>query len=610
MYESHEQFEPTVAGAAWQYRWLVLFLAIGFAGLAWLFGSSSESWTATASIAVEDPRISNLFTVGYDATPERYVTSQAEIIRSRTVAARAVEIAASANPAVTATVDGIVEDGLVVDSPSDSDLITMTFTGESAHEAITVVNAVAQAYQEVGREAAVSEFDSAILELGSSTNALTAELADVQGELRALRESDADRIALEAQLEQAIARLLVFSPSPASATPEGLALAAARLGEIRLEIDTLQAALAREDDDPDIQALSDRQNDVRQRLLDLQLVSDQREVDAQLSRSGVVFSDPAATAEPSSIGVLVLGGFLFGVLLGSAIALPLSKGRRRFGSRAEPERALGIPLLADIPNFLDERLSGNLPVVETPASASAESFRFVSAALALQRNRVFDNQRGAGFTTVVFASAGIATGKTTAVANTAFAAALGGNSVLVIDADFSSQELTEMLVGSVAPRLGLADVIRGSASLTEAAVSVNMEGAGSVDLLSRGASDVAASDLLSLPAASSLFQSLSQHYDLVLIDGPPVLTVAYSTTLVRLADRVLVVLAHGQDLHSAQDLRGQMDMIGTPILGYIYNFAPLRAEMTAAVGSVGDARRGGSRDAPSRTSGAEIEPSK
>ena len=102
MYESHEQFEPTVAGAAWQYRWLVLFLAIGFAGLAWLFGSSSESWTAAASIAVEDPRISNLFTVGYDATPERYVTSQAEIIRSRTVAARAVEIAASANPVAAA----------------------------------------------------------------------------------------------------------------------------------------------------------------------------------------------------------------------------------------------------------------------------------------------------------------------------------------------------------------------------------------------------------------------------------------------------------------------------------------------------------------------------
>ena len=69
VYETHEQFEPTVAGAAWQYRWLVLLLAIGFAGLGWLYGSRNEAYTATASISVEDPRVSNLFTVWYYATP-------------------------------------------------------------------------------------------------------------------------------------------------------------------------------------------------------------------------------------------------------------------------------------------------------------------------------------------------------------------------------------------------------------------------------------------------------------------------------------------------------------------------------------------------------------
>nr|MDJ0924329.1 Wzz/FepE/Etk N-terminal domain-containing protein [Acidimicrobiia bacterium] len=487
-----EQLEPTVAGAAWQYRWLVLFLAIGFAGLGYLYATRTDSWTSTASIAVEDPRVSNLFTVGYNATPERYVGSQAEIISSRAVAARAVEIAASADPPVDVTVDYIVEEGLSVSSAGDSDLITLTYVDYSEHRAITVVNAIAAAYQEVGREAAIAEFDTAILELETSIASLTSELLGVQEELRRLRASDANRLALEDQLESAISRLLLFEPSrpPVEAIPPAdavdplvpapvedpivaaIAENTARLNEIRLEIETIQAALARTDDDVELQALEDLQSDIRQRLLGLQLVRDQREVDAQLSLSGVVFYDPADKAEAGSVGLLVVGGFLFGAIVGSAIALPLSRGRRRFGSRSEPERLLGIPLVADVPSFMEERLATNLPVVEAPASASAESYRFVSAAISLQRDRVFAEEATA-FTSVMFTSPQVSAGKTTSVANTAFAAALGGNRVLVIDADFSSQDLTTMLIGSVAPRLGLADVIEGTASLGDAVVSVN-----------------------------------------------------------------------------------------------------------------------------------------
>lgn len=591
IYDAQEELEPTVAGAAWQYRWLVLLLAVAFAGLAYLYASRTESWTSTASIAVEDPRVSNLFTVGYDATPERYVRSQAEIVSSRAVAGRAVEIAAAADPSVDVTVNYIVEEGLSVNSGGDSDLITLTYEDTSEHRAMTVVNAVATAYQEVGREAATTEFDNAILELETSIASLTSELLGVQDEIRRLRTSDANRLALEDQLDSAIARLLVFQPSRASADILVVNESAARLNEMRLEIDTIQAALARQNTNVELQALENLQADIRQRLVGLQLVRDQREVDAQLSLSGVVFSDPADKAEPGSVGVLVLGGFLFGAIIGSAIALPLSRGRRRFGSRGEPEKLLGIPLVADVPSFLDERLTTNLPVVEAPASASAESYRFVSAAVALQQDRLFGEQDSAAFTTVVFTSPAISAGKTTAVANTAFAAALGGKRVLVIDADFSSQNLTTMLMDSEVPQLGLADVIQGAASLGEAAVSVAIEASGSLDLLSSGTSAVSAADLLSLPATGGLFGGLSHHYDLVLIDSPPVSTVAYATTMVRLAERVVVVFAHGQELQSAHDLRRQLDTIATPVLGYVYNFAPLRVEMTLAVGSASDYRR-------------------
>ena len=584
VYETNEQFEPTVAGAAWQYRWLVLLLAVAFAGLGWLYGSGNDSYTATSSLGVEDPRVSNLFTVGFDATPDRYVRSQAEIVSSRVVAARAVELGAEADPPVETTVEHILNEALSVDAATDSDQITISYAGTTAYEAITMANAISTAYQQVGRDAATAAFDAAVLGLDSQITELTTQVRDVEDQVRDLDASDSSALALEAQLQTAISKLLVFEPSSPSATLDQLTENAARLDEIRLEIETLQTALAKQDTSISRQSLLDQRDDLRQRLTGLQEVRDQREVDAQLSTSGVVFSDPAAVAESGNIGIPVLGGFLFGVIIGSAIAFPLSRSRRRFGSRVEPQRALGSPLISDVPNFLDERLSTNLPVVEAPGSVSAEAFRFVSTAIAVQRDRVESTEPA--FQTVVVTSALISAGKTTVVANSAFAAALSGSKVLVVDADFTSQELTRILIGSVAPRHGLADLIQGKTSLEDATVSVNMEGAGSVDLLSSGTPDVAAADLLSLPSVARVFREWGEQYDLILVDAPPILSVAYSTSLVRLADRVIVVTAHGHDYSSTQDLRYQLDMIGTPMLGYIYNFAPLRAEMTLVAGSM------------------------
>jgi hypothetical protein len=63
--------EPTVLSSVWRYRWLVLLLAIAFAGLGWLYGSQTASWTATATVAVQDPRSSNLFDQAFPDSPER-----------------------------------------------------------------------------------------------------------------------------------------------------------------------------------------------------------------------------------------------------------------------------------------------------------------------------------------------------------------------------------------------------------------------------------------------------------------------------------------------------------------------------------------------------------
>jgi Mrp family chromosome partitioning ATPase len=362
-------------------------------------------------------------------------------------------------------------------------------------------------------------------------------------------------------------------------------LAAARVGELQTRIATLQAAISQTTDSPELAVLLDEQAEARRRLADLQTRRDQISVDADLAGSGVVFYDVAETAYPSSVGLWVVLGGLFGTVVGSGLAFLLAQRRRRFAARGEPERVLGAPLLTDIPHFSQERLRTALPVTDSPASAAAEAFRFVATGITVQQ--IDRSGNGAAvFKSVAITSAGLYDGKTTVTANTALAAAREGSKVLVVDADFGSGALTTELLGNVQPPMGMTDVAQGTVGLGEAVLRVTKEYAGTVSLLTRGTAAIHAPDFFASQQAAKMFEAAARDFDLVIIDAPPLLRVAYTTTIVRLADRVIVVVGHGSDLSLAEEMRHRLALIGTPTLGYVYNQAPLRTEMTLSGGSM------------------------
>lgn len=594
--------EPTVLAAVWKYRWLVLLLAIAFAGLGWLYASETADWTATATLAVQNPRTSSLFDEAFPDSPERYVEGQVAILESRAVARRAVEISAEQNPPVNVTVKDI-QTNLSVSGSASSDIVALKYSADTQREAITVVNAVAVAYQEIGRLAADAEFASALSELDGSIAALNTEIAELEGSISRRQKAvlsaiDADPLRIEkiALLDSLILELLELSPPPSGATVARIAVYDSQLDVLTLRIATITdsleqeraAILAVEADDPDRAALVVLNDEAHQRLTDLQARRDQLDVDADLASNGVVFYSPAEIAVPSSAGVFIVLGAFAGLVIGAGLAVLLSSRRRRFTSRTEPEFVLNARLLADVPNFKEERLDDPLPVISAPTSAAAEAFRFVSASVSLQQLWPANEDGSKNFKSVIAVSAGLFEGKTVICANTALAAAREGHKVLVVDADFGNQQLTELLTGSEAPLVGMTDVTNGSVSLQNAVVDLSRNGTGSIHLLSRGTVSVQAPDFFASAGAKALFASLSKIYDLVIIDSPPLLRVAYATTLARLADRAMVVVAHGEDTHSVEELREQMDLVGIPSIGYVYNFAPLRSEMTTSAGSMAD----------------------
>ena len=594
--------DPTVLDAVWRYKWLVLLMALGFAGLGWLYANSIESFTAGATIAVQDPRTSNLFDQAVPDSPERYVEAQVAILESRAVARRAVEIAADQQPPIVVTVDDI-EDNLTVSAAATSDIVDLSYTAPSEREAIGVVNAITAAYQDIGRQSAELGFAVATQELDRQIEELKSDLAALEGQLSARQQavlnglaSDPNRVAKQARLDEFRATLDALEAPASSASDGRFNQFNADLDVLTLQIATLSDELAAERDtvllieanDPERIALEASQAEDQQRLTDLQARKDQLSVDSDLAGNGVVFASLAETAKPSSSVTYIALGFLAGLVIGAGVAMMLSGRRQTLSSRSEPEAILGTRLLADVPNFREERIKSSLPVVDAPASVSAEAFRFIAASLSLQQFYPLSETEERNFGSVVSLSAGLSEGKTTVSANTALAAAREGKKVLVVDADFGNQQLTQLLLGHETPTLGMTDVVAGTTTLPKAVVPIEHSGSGSIELLSRGGAPVKAPDFFASPVTAKLFRHISDTYDLVVIDAPPLLRVAYATSLAWLADRVMVVVAHGEDIQSVEELRTQLDLVGIGVVGYVYNLAPLRPEMSASAGSMAD----------------------
>ena len=191
----------------------------------------------------------------------------------------------------------------------------------------------------------------------------------------------------------------------------------------------------------------------------------------------------------------------------------------------------------------------------------------------------------AAFKTVVVASATLADGKSTVTANTAFAAARGGERVAVVDADYINPALTRVLTPEELTEAGLTDVAAGEASLDDVAATITGADGTAVDLFRPGSLASQMPNFFGSARAGELIDELEEDYDLVLVDAPPVLRLAHGSTVVRVGQQVLVVVAHKSDISMAEELQQYLAVVGVPVLGYVYNFAPLRRALQGRSGS-------------------------
>jgi capsular exopolysaccharide synthesis family protein len=132
-------------------------------------------------------------------------------------------------------------------------------------------------------------------------------------------------------------------------------------------------------------------------------------------------------------------------------------------------------------------------------------------------------------------------GKTTLALSLARSAAIAGQKVMIIDADFKQSSLTKQL-GITNHAKGLTDLILSpDATLSDYMIK---DGKTSLMIMPKGCAEyLNSADVFATPHMNSLLIRLCAEFDLIIFDTPPVLAVTDARVLAALVDKVVYVVA-------------------------------------------------------------------
>jgi capsular exopolysaccharide synthesis family protein len=192
-------------------------------------------------------------------------------------------------------------------------------------------------------------------------------------------------------------------------------------------------------------------------------------------------------------------------------------------------------------------------------------FNIVEAYKNLRTNLLFALSTSEDRTIVVTSSEPTA-GKSTTAANLAITMALTGNRVLLIDGDMRRPVAHKMF--GVDNTVGLSGLLSGSVLDIKSAIHFNV--APKVDLLTAGQIPPNPSELLGHVRMKKLLTHLSQSYDYLIVDMPPVNVVSDALLLTSYTAGAVVIARQRQTtIDELQVVIDKYHEINAPVLGVV-----------------------------------------
>lgn len=255
-----------------------------------------------------------------------------------------------------------------------------------------------------------------------------------------------------------------------------------------------------------------------------------------------------------------LGG---GVLIGFGIAYLLGMLDYKIYDVRTVEMSTGLPCLAAIPDGVVFDLEDEWQnVLEAePNTANAEAIRNLRASVMLlgkaERHK-----------TMLVTSAAPGEGKTTVASELAAAFALNGQKTVLVDLDLRKPRV-HTLFPQLENEVGLSDVLAGQIDLAKVVQKTSVEG---LHVICTGSKAPNPSELLQENEVKDIIGKLSQYYDRVVIDTPPVLPVSDTRLLVRHVQTVLLVVrALKAPFGAVMRAKVLLEAAQAPIAGVVIN---------------------------------------
>jgi len=276
-------------------------------------------------------------------------------------------------------------------------------------------------------------------------------------------------------------------------------------------------------------------------------------------------------------------GILLGLLAGIGLAVVVDGMNTSIRRRTDIERVLQVPGLAVIPRLVRPagadgkirralpRGSGNgksrasaatidLVTVTDIRSSAAEAYR------TLRTNLIF-SQSVQALRTIVVTSASPGEGKTTTAANLAVSFAQHGLRVLLVDCDLRRARLHKVF--QIAREPGLTELVLGHEEHEAVTRETSIRG---LYVIPSGNLPPNPSELLGGDRMRKALASLSEAFDLIIIDTPPLLAASDGAILATLADGVVMVLRAGStESEAAQQAMQQLSSVGARVVGAVLN---------------------------------------